>query len=545
MFTISRTGILVGTVLLLTACGDDNSIASIENSNITSIAAASSVNKNLDGPLTPAPQLLASMSATQLTSYLNASPTGQKILKVAGNPVCGIDFNYIKYNTVGAANEPTTASGALMTPTGGAGCTGQRPIVMYAHGTQTNRAYNIADVTNSTNPASTESIFIAAMYAAQGYIVIAPNYAGYDSSTLSYHPYLNYKQQSQEMIDALKAGQVGLPQVSSGLTTDSGKLYVTGISEGGYVAMAALKAMSAAHIPVTAAAPISGPYALEAFGDAIFMGYLNRNATKFIPLLTTGYQKAYGNIYQTPADIYTPNFSWTVETSSPNTSALFQGAPTGNVQLNALSPIDPAYAYGFAPSNYLINNNYRLSYLADMNLNPDGVLSGSNTFPAALPQNTLRRALKTNDLRGLTPTMPMLMCGGGRDSTVFFANTVLMSSTLATASAAGIPVAFAQLDIDAASAIPQTFSLTGLSPGMQSFLSSTAQRYGVGQLGLLSSIGLSPAIAQNLATSSLNFQLQFLNEISTMTPAAISENYHGVLVAGYCSAAAREFFKQY
>jgi len=176
---------------------------------------------------------------------------------------------------------------------------------------------------------------------------------------------------------------------------------------------AALKAMTTAHIPVAAAAPISGPYALEAFGDAVFMGYLNRNSTTFIPLLTTGYQKAYGNIYQTPADIYTPNYSWTVETTTPNTNVLFQATPTGNTQLDALSPVNPAYVFGFSSNNYLINTSYRLAYLADMGLHPDGVMSGSNTFPAASPQSTLRQALKTNDLRGMTPTMPVLMCGGG------------------------------------------------------------------------------------------------------------------------------------
>ncbi|WP_410211126.1 alpha/beta hydrolase family protein [Aquirhabdus sp.] len=545
MFAISRVGITLSSILLLSACGDDSSIANTDNSSPTSIAATTLSHQNLASTSSSPPQLLASMSAAQLANTLNASSSGQQILKVAGNPVCGVDFNYIKYNTIGAANESTTASGALMTPTGGVGCTGQRPIVIYAHGTQTNRSYNIADATNISNPAASESMFIATMFAAQGYTVIAPNYAGYDSSTLSYHPYLNYKQQSQEMIDALNAGRAGLPQVSSGLISDSGKLYVTGISEGGYVAMAALKAMTTAHIPVTAAAPISGPYALEAFGDAVFMGYSNHNSTTFIPLLTTGYQKAYGNIYQTPADIYTPNFSWTVETTTPNTNVLFQGASTGNAQLDALSPVDPAYAYGFASNNYLINTNYRLAYLADMGLHPDGVMSGNNTFPAIAPQNTMRQALKLNDLRGMTPTMPVLMCGGGRDSTVFFANTVLMSSTFATASAAGVPVTFAQLDIDAASIIPQTFTLTGLSAGMQSFLSSTATKYGVGQLGLLSSVGLSPSIAQDMATSALNLQTKFLNDISMMTPAALTANYHGVLVAGYCSAAAREFFKQY
>ena len=41
-------------------------------------------------------------------------------------PKCGIDFHYIQYQTVGGANESATASGALMIPTGGSACTGNR-----------------------------------------------------------------------------------------------------------------------------------------------------------------------------------------------------------------------------------------------------------------------------------------------------------------------------------------------------------------------------------------------------------------------------------
>ena len=44
---------------------------------------------------------------------------------------------------------------------------------------------------------------------------------------------------------------------------------------------------------------MSGPYALEAFGDAIFFGDVDIGSTEFAPLLTTSYQKAYGNIYST------------------------------------------------------------------------------------------------------------------------------------------------------------------------------------------------------------------------------------------------------
>ena len=58
---------------------------------------------------------------------------------------------------------------------------------------------------------NTEGALIAAMFAAQGYIVVAPNYAGYDTSTLAYHPYLNADQQSKDMMDALTAARTALP----------------------------------------------------------------------------------------------------------------------------------------------------------------------------------------------------------------------------------------------------------------------------------------------------------------------------------------------
>ncbi len=81
---------------------------------------------------------------------------------------------------MGGQDEATTASGALMVPTGSsAQCSGPRPIVLYAHATNPDRTLNLADITNTGN---TEGALIAAMFAAQGYIVVAPNYAGYDTS---------------------------------------------------------------------------------------------------------------------------------------------------------------------------------------------------------------------------------------------------------------------------------------------------------------------------------------------------------------------------
>src|SRR5580658_349787 len=149
-------------------------------------------------------QLLSTVSAPSLLLQLNLA-TNQQLLALSGAPICDVLIYKIQYETVGGANEATTASGALMVPSGlGSGCTGARPIVMYAHGTSTDRSFDMTDLSND------EALALAAVFASQGYIVVAPNYAGYDTSALTYTPYLIAQQQSKDMIDALTAARKAL-----------------------------------------------------------------------------------------------------------------------------------------------------------------------------------------------------------------------------------------------------------------------------------------------------------------------------------------------
>jgi hypothetical protein len=430
----------------LTGCGSDS---------MTSVMPAGTARGSL---LQDPPLRIASLDAATFGAELGASTSGAQLLEVAGTPTCGVDFYYIQYNTVGGAGEATTASGALMVPTGSAAqCSGGRPIVLYAHGTNPDRSLNIADITNTSN---TEGALIAAMFAAQGYIVVAPNYAGYDTSTLSYHPYLNADQQSKDMIDALTAARTALPHTMTTGTTDGGKLFITGYSQGGHVAMATHRAMQAAGMAVTAAAPMSGPYALEAFADAVFYGQVDIGSTVFTPLLVTSYQHAYGNIYQSLTDLYEPNYAPNMADVLPSTtplatlfsngtlpeSALFSSTTpvTGNATLDAALavPSNPLFASGFGTSN-LLTNNFRLAYVLDAVASPDGAVPTltAGVPVAANPQNTLRIAFKTNDLRNWTPHVPVLMCGGDQDPEVFFLNTQVMQQYWSALPAGAITVA--------------------------------------------------------------------------------------------------------
>ena len=308
-------------VLALAGCGGGS------GGNVDSGAAGAPARGAL---LQSPPQLLSTVTAPTLLLELNAA-TNLQLLSLSGNPVCDILIYDIRYETVGGAGEPTTASAALMIPTGlGAGCTGPRPTVLYAHGTTTDRAFSMANMQN------TETLFLAALFASKGYIVVAPNYAGYDTSALPYHPYLIADQQSKDMIDALTAARTALPLASATLTKDSGQLFITGYSQGGYVAMATHRAMQAAGMQVTAAAPMSGPYALAAFVDAVFYGEVNGDATVSSALLLTAYQKVYGNIYGSPADVFAPQYADGIDSLLPSTTQRSQLYAQGKLREYAL-----------------------------------------------------------------------------------------------------------------------------------------------------------------------------------------------------------------
>jgi poly(3-hydroxybutyrate) depolymerase len=260
------------------------------------------------------PELVTTIAAPVLLLEL-ASLANAEVLTLGGNVRCNVAVHRIQYATVGAADEATTASGALMVPVGfDRRCRGPRPVLLYAHGTSTDRDFNIADLRVQKN---SEGMFMAAL-SAMGYIVVAPNYAGYDTSTLGYHPYLVADQQSKDMIDALAAARSALPVAAAPITTsNNGRLFITGYSQGGYVAMATHRAMQALGMTVTASAPMSGPYALAAFGDAIFAGRVNGGSTITSVLLVNAYQRAYGDIYSTADEVFETQYAGGIESLLP------------------------------------------------------------------------------------------------------------------------------------------------------------------------------------------------------------------------------------
>lgn len=313
------------------------------------------------------------------------------VREITGEPACSIRWYRIEYQTTGASGESTNASAGVAIPYGDPRyCTGERPLVLYAHGTSADRNYN-------TIESSEVGTVVSATVATHGSIIVAPDYAGYGLSWLDYHPYLNARANAADMIDALRAARQLIARLDD---ISAGPLYISGYSQGGYVAMATHREIEQHHadeFTVRASLPMSGPYALGNTVMSVLGGRVSDGASQLLPFFTEGYQRAYGNVYDTPSDLFNPPYEQTA-------IGLFPGSVSSGASIEqGLLPANTIAAQG---DPYLLRDNFVQDYLAN-------------------PQNTLRQAVERNSLiADWTPAAPMQLCGSNKDTVVFYDNTI-------------------------------------------------------------------------------------------------------------------------
>jgi len=252
-----KYGISILGVALLAACGGSDSP---------------------HGSLIDSPALITTLSKAQL----DAGP----LVALSGKAKCDVKVISLNYVTPGVKGETSNASGVLLLPTG-ADCTAAAPLVAYAKGTDVQKPRTLA------NPTDGETGLLAAMYAGQGYAVVATDYLGFAKSNYSYHPYLHADSEATSVIDSIRAARNAVQTMGGSL---NGKVMLTGYSQGGHASMAAHRAIEkslSSEINVVAGAHLAGPYNLSGsmkLTDAI-AGY-----QFFVPYLVTAWQKIYGNL---------------------------------------------------------------------------------------------------------------------------------------------------------------------------------------------------------------------------------------------------------
>jgi pimeloyl-ACP methyl ester carboxylesterase len=327
--------------------------------------------------------LLSSSAVAKLpVATIDASTQASGLNAVSGPAKCDVSITALDYQTAGAQpTESVNATGVLLLPSG-PNCPGPYPLLAYARGTEVLKSRALA---NQNDP---ETASLAAIFAAQGYAVVATDYLGFAGSQYTYHPYLHADSEASAVIDSIRAARKAAADANVPL---SGKVMVSGYSQGGHASMATQRAIerdNAAEINLVAAGHMSGPYNLS---QSIISGATTPigGGQFFVPFFITAWQKVYGNLYSRPTDVFKEPYASGIE-------SLFPGQFTYTTMLtNGKVPAD---------ANYL-PSLFQPSYLTDIATNPN---------------NPTIVAAKRNDLLGWNPKARTVLCGGAQDPTVAF-----------------------------------------------------------------------------------------------------------------------------
>jgi alpha/beta superfamily hydrolase len=327
------------------------------------------------------------VSTTESDAYLRSHPDERELVGAAAK--CSTRVVRLVYATRGPAGEMVEDTAGLRVPTN---CPGPFPIVEWNHGTTLQAGFD----SSAPNVVAQATTYLSA----QGYVTVTPNYSGYGGSSLDYHPYQVAENGAVVSIDAVRAARNWMAANS---VAASGKLFLFGSSQGGGVTMATQRAMErdyGSEFVVTASVPTSGSYDLE---DSIVQ-QLNDDsgadpaAVSKTILLTTAYDRAYGDIYNSPTEVFQLPWANTVE-------GLIPGSRDPNALVSA--QLMPTHLQG--PGGLLTD-----AWAADFSSNPN---------------NHMRVRLRQNETVAWTPKIAMTLCGSSLDPAVAFQNTLVAAAS--------------------------------------------------------------------------------------------------------------------
>jgi hypothetical protein len=162
-------------------------------------------------------------------------------------------------------------------------------IVSDSHGTIFANSEAPTVVAQTTEAPAGSPIILTAL---AGFVTLQADYVGFGESAGHIHPYLLEDPSAKVTIDFIRAAERFARANDIPL---NGQIYLTGYSEGGYVALSALKAMEADGEMVMTAAPMAGPYLLNAMAE----GVLSRESLP-IPSFMADIAYAYTHRYGLP-----------------------------------------------------------------------------------------------------------------------------------------------------------------------------------------------------------------------------------------------------
>ncbi len=244
-----RLGVALALAATLAACGNGADSTKEDTSAVQPADPAAAGELKSSTPL-------GTVSVAAITQALTLPSSRAKGVV----PLYAVTSYRLHYLTSDARGAAILASGLVSVPVKAAGA--KSPVLSYQHAT------TMLDAEAPSNNAVASEV--AVTLASLGFIVVAPDYVGYGVSKGAPHPYLLAAPSAASVIDFLTAAKTWR---SRNGVIDNGQLVLSGYSEGGYVTMAAHRAMQAVSSPhlqqLRIAVPGAGPYDLQATLDGL------------------------------------------------------------------------------------------------------------------------------------------------------------------------------------------------------------------------------------------------------------------------------------
>lgn len=222
----------------------------------------------------------------------------------ASTTVFGYKAYKIPYKTIDEQNNTVEASGVMVVPTAYNADeeTSQKikamskvgfAMVVNCHGTVfSNDEVPSVAIEHSISPKDDKvGVLFSSIF---GFVTLQPDYIGYGDSIKHYHPYLLEKSSANSVVDFTKAAikfakENNIPLVASK------DIYLTGYSQGGYVALAAQKKFEEDGYNLKINMPMDGPYLLDKIADKV-LKLSSIEVPSFMAAVAYSYAKTYPNI---------------------------------------------------------------------------------------------------------------------------------------------------------------------------------------------------------------------------------------------------------
>jgi hypothetical protein len=272
-----------------------------------------------------------------------------------------------------------TVSGALFVPQGvDEACS--LPVLTYMHGTIFMR-------TDAPSFLPLEGR-LGFLMSSPGFIVLMPDYVGLGTSDLM-HPYVHAQSEADAGVYLLQAAETLGAELGYSF---NGEFFSSGYSQGGHAAMAfsrELEANWSETYPLTASAPLSGPYDIS--GTQFIQTFESPSYSNpaYLAYNIIGWNSYYGTLYEDLSEIFQEPYA----TELP---AMFDGETSGNVI-----------------------NSY-LPFLLD-----DLVQPGLIDEVLANPEHPFNIAAQDNDVYEWVPQSHLKMYYCTADEQVFYENTIV------------------------------------------------------------------------------------------------------------------------